>query len=344
LIAVIIRELEGIMHPMYRNVVWCKIDGNYISKIKNAISQSLVSAVEKLQGREFTTEDEFLKTLREECESDDPSRCKELLPTEDLRQGDILDRGRLIRQGTLRGHQDYIATRTDFLGFCVVTQTCDLVYNRCIDFIHLAVIRRIADVIPSEDATQQELKKLINHRSDPKDGYFYLHREARVGLNEDAIVDLRTMFSLHRKHYRQLLRARTISLNDIYACKLGWTAAYLFSRVALPEWNEHEERTGESEKAVIERLKSSIKGRKERLCYEQPHFGVALTDDMPTQGVCRGQVGTVIEELPSGYRVDFYDDNGVYVTLDLKPTEVVELKFQRPNSEPGDPSDRSGTG
>ena len=95
----------------------------------------------------------------------------------ELYQGDIIDRKELIRQDALRGHQDYMASRDDFSGFCVLTQSCDLVRNRCADFITLAVIRRIADVFDAsakDSSTKERLLRLINHSED-KLGYFYLH-------------------------------------------------------------------------------------------------------------------------------------------------------------------------
>ena len=71
----------------------------------------------------------------------------------DLCQGDLIQKDSLIETGALKGHQDYIAHREDFWGFSVITQTCDLVRDRrdrCVDFINLAVIRKITDVF---DAT-----------------------------------------------------------------------------------------------------------------------------------------------------------------------------------------------
>src|SRR5262245_39561691 len=109
----------------------------------------------------------------------------------ELYQGDIIDREELIRTGALRGHQDYMALRDDFSGFCIVTQSCDLVRCRCADFITMAVIRRISDVFDAsakDASTKERLRRLINHSED-KLGYFYLHREPAIKVDEGSVVD-----------------------------------------------------------------------------------------------------------------------------------------------------------
>jgi hypothetical protein len=190
----------------------------------------------------------------------------------ELYQGDIINRAELIRLGALRGHQDYMASRDDFCGFCIVTQSCDLVYGRTADFITLAVIRQIADVFDArakEQSTRDKLCRLINHSED-KLGYFYLHREPAIGIDEGAVVDLRVMFSLHSAlHYDQLLSAKRMSLTDVYANKLGWMAGYLFSRVPLREWQEL--KLSETEGEVATRLLKSINERGgPKLPHEKP--------------------------------------------------------------------------
>ena len=180
----------------------------------------------------------------------------------ELYQGDIIDREALTKEGALTGHQDYMASREDFSGFCIVTQSCDLVRCRCADFITLAVIRRIADVFDAsakDNSTKERLRRLINHSED-KLGYFYLHREVSIGIEEGSVVDLRVMFSLHSElHYGQLLAAKRMSLTDVYANKLGWMAGYLFSRVPLRDWQELQ--ISETEEEVATRLLNSIKAR-----------------------------------------------------------------------------------
>ena len=57
---------------------------------------------------------------------------------------------------------------------------------------------------------------------------------------------------------------------------------------------------------------------------------VALVDDMPEQGLLRGQVGTVVEELaPKTFLVEFSDDLGkTYAMLPLRASQLIVLHFE----------------
>ena len=54
---------------------------------------------------------------------------------------------------------------------------------------------------------------------------------------------------------------------------------------------------------------------------------VALTDDLLREGLVRGQVGTVVEELSPGvFEVEFSDDRGkTYAMLPLKAEQLIVL-------------------
>lgn len=54
---------------------------------------------------------------------------------------------------------------------------------------------------------------------------------------------------------------------------------------------------------------------------------VALTEDLPERSLCRGQVGTVVEELDKGvFEVEFCDDEGrTYATLALREDQLMVL-------------------
>jgi len=190
-----------------------------------------------------------------------------------LRQGDIIERDRLIDSGALSGHQEYIKQNPEFFcGFCVLTQTCDLVRETeqdvvgkkrkprtPVEFIALAMIRRLTDVFDETDVTgdtRNLLKTIVNHNYN-KRAYFFLHQDPEAGIGEDWIVDLRTCFSLVSDyHYDQILIARLVCLDDVYANKLGWMAGHIFSRVATKEWQDFEMKQTESEyiSSVLERI------------------------------------------------------------------------------------------
>jgi hypothetical protein len=156
----------------------------------------------------------------------------------DLCQGDVIGSRKLTP--ALVGHQDYIAQRTDFEAFCVMTQSCDLVRPREAEFITLAVARKITNIFDKSDArksrTADSLKNIVQHRANTR--YFYLYPELEAGISEDSVVDLRVMFALHKKHYDQIVAARTMGMNELYAAHLGWMAGNVFSRIAMPEWQD----------------------------------------------------------------------------------------------------------
>ena len=53
---------------------------------------------------------------------------------------------------------------------------------------------------------------------------------------------------------------------------------------------------------------------------------VALLTDVPSHGLLRGQVGTVVELLDGGCEVEFSDDEGkTYAELALPPDQLLVL-------------------
>jgi hypothetical protein len=56
---------------------------------------------------------------------------------------------------------------------------------------------------------------------------------------------------------------------------------------------------------------------------------VALTEDLPQNGLLRGQVGTIVEELaPDVYEVDFSDDGGrTYASVALRAGQLMRLHY-----------------
>lgn len=58
---------------------------------------------------------------------------------------------------------------------------------------------------------------------------------------------------------------------------------------------------------------------------------VALTEDLPEQGLRRGQVGTVVEELAADvFEVEFSDNEGrTYALLPLRAGQLIVLHYER---------------
>ncbi len=60
------------------------------------------------------------------------------------------------------------------------------------------------------------------------------------------------------------------------------------------------------------------------------HSVVALIEDLPEQGLVRGQVGTVVEIWSPGvYEVEFSDDQGrAYAMLALRSEQLMQLHHE----------------
>ncbi len=61
---------------------------------------------------------------------------------------------------------------------------------------------------------------------------------------------------------------------------------------------------------------------------------VALLEDLPQQGLIRGQLGTIVESLaPNVYEVEFSDHSGrTYASVALRLSQLLEL-HQEPNHQ-----------
>ena len=57
---------------------------------------------------------------------------------------------------------------------------------------------------------------------------------------------------------------------------------------------------------------------------------VALTENLADRGLCRGQVGTIVELLgPDVYEVEFSDDEGrAYASAALRSEQLIVLHYQ----------------
>jgi hypothetical protein len=60
------------------------------------------------------------------------------------------------------------------------------------------------------------------------------------------------------------------------------------------------------------------------------HSVVALVEDLPQEGLVRGQVGTVVENwAPGVYEVEFSDDNGrTYAMVALNADKLMRLHHE----------------
>lgn len=61
-----------------------------------------------------------------------------------------------------------------------------------------------------------------------------------------------------------------------------------------------------------------------------PYDVVTLTEDIPQQGLVRGQVGTVVEQYaPDAFEVEFSDNDGrTYALLSLRSHQLLVLRYE----------------
>ncbi len=58
---------------------------------------------------------------------------------------------------------------------------------------------------------------------------------------------------------------------------------------------------------------------------------VALTENMDSEGLRRGEVGTIVDEYRNGvFEVEFSDDSGrAYAFVALRPEQMMKLHFRK---------------
>ncbi len=192
----------------------------------------------------------------------DCNKSGESSADDDLQQGDILAPTEELRELFSAVHNHF--TDDKYLGFMVITQTCDLVRRgnkeKCsARYINLAVIRSMQDVLNDQIKTvcpeiapgcfraadkneaEQLIKRILN-QNESKLGLFYLHPDALIGFGEESLALLRVSVAFRATHYDTIRGARTGRLSTEFAHKLGWLVGNLFARVATQDWTESSDR------------------------------------------------------------------------------------------------------
>lgn len=176
----------------------------------------------------------------------------------DLAQGDILEPTPELRAVLEEVHPWFLHDK--YLGFIVLTQSCDLVQGRgdpCkARHISIAPFRSAKQVISSllpvlcdhiagnmyiaesKGRLSSAVDKIINQNENSL-GLFYLHPEPEFGIAEECIATMRVNVALQsRLHYSVLMQSRIGSLKNEFAMKLGWICGNLYSRVGVDDWQQ----------------------------------------------------------------------------------------------------------
>ena len=181
----------------------------------------------------------------------------ELNATE-LFQGDILKRTVDLDRVLKEVHPHFAAKDSNRL-FCVLTQSCDLVRRngaRCsARYITVAAVRPLDIVVVRElesyldnpisaklkliekrrrAKAEQFLERLFNNN---EDDYFYLRKEADLGMPEDHCVFLKLSIPLKSEvNYQMLLDAKMAQLTESFQHKLGYLVGKSYSRIGTQDW------------------------------------------------------------------------------------------------------------
>jgi hypothetical protein len=187
----------------------------------------------------------------------------------DLRQGDILESTTAI-QSILQEVHPHFLDSNKYIGFLVLTQTCDLTRRKGADcksrYINLAVIRplehvlwnfldRICDRVKigemfvegsylseSKNKAHELLERIINQNEQAL-GVFYLHPDGAVNIAVHSVALLQVSIALRsHEHYDTLVAARCGRLEDSFRDKLGWLLGNLFSRVATEDLSKERQK------------------------------------------------------------------------------------------------------
>lgn len=181
-------------------------------------------------------------------------------PDADLWQGDVLEPTEELKTLLEQVHHHFCDPK--YVGFMIVTQSCDLVRQRTSRYLTIAVIRTLKSVLGTflettcqkfsdicfssddRDRAKQLLIRILNQNEQAL-GLFYLYPDGEAGIGEDSVALLRVTVALRSEHYEVLQRARRGRLKKEFGHKLGWLAGNLFSRVGTTDWNESDSRKAE---------------------------------------------------------------------------------------------------
>jgi len=181
----------------------------------------------------------------------------------DLRQGDILEPTEGLLNLFKEVHPHF--TQQKYLGFLILTQSCDMARrkdsgNICsATHISLSVIRSVQDVISDSlkerfgflapgiyaqhmKKTVRDLVERLVNQNENALGLFYLHPDLDSGITVPSVAILRVAISVRAaEHYKTLEKAIVGRLSKEFQPKLGWMVGNLYSRVGVPDWKEKSE-------------------------------------------------------------------------------------------------------
>lgn len=182
---------------------------------------------------------------------DDPDKTK-------LCQGDVLRKTpQLLKH--LENFHPYYAQHDDYKYFMVVTQSCDLFKRGSSPptsrYISLCAVRPVEEALRREASKHQEewqrktgvvglktkdklmmfVESLLDNN---REGYFYLHADFELGIQQNCCAFLPLKVALKVEHYDLCLEAKLAQLKESFQAKLGYLLGHMYNRVGTVEWND----------------------------------------------------------------------------------------------------------
>lgn len=186
-----------------------------------------------------------------------------------LQQGDILDKSPAILSALGKAFPEDLLEKT--YAFIVLTQSCDLVRRNkksCkAKYISLATISPLEDnlIMLLDDACEkacldpdmsisglyiskdrnkahQLIERILNQTEEDR-ALFYLPPYLDAGIAVHSIANLQVNFALKLDNYDSLIKNLKGRLSNVYQNRLGWLVGNLFSRVAIPDFDQEEKKT-----------------------------------------------------------------------------------------------------
>jgi len=178
-----------------------------------------------------------------------------------------------LKTALREAHPHFIQDK--YLGFVVITQSCDLVRRKgampSAPYVAIAAVRSLSAVLPKllstacdpwnsgifPESRRESAKRLLErvfNQNEQGLGVFYLHPDHDVEIAEHAIALLRVSVALRHSHYDALVDARRGRLKPAFQAKLGWLVANLYGRAATEDWADQKNGGERLSKLIKEQL------------------------------------------------------------------------------------------
>ncbi len=129
-----------------------------------------------------------------------------------------------------------------------------------------------------------------------------------------------------------LLAAARNAEAQLGAAPMASATSLILTGASSPNGSSPEHLDGAARRrlAAADELLCTIGEKKAVMADIEMHSVVALLEDLPDEGLVRGQVGTVVETwTPGVYEVEFCDDNGrAYAMVALKAEQLMRLHHE----------------